>query len=224
MNLPLSFQFPQDRVDDCGNTIAAITGHKDGVISIRLMEADSVLREKARVELNEPLRSLIGHFRHEYGHYLDLATWQIRDQDESKALFGDPFSIDYEAATDRYYKEGPVNDWQMNYVSPYGSMHPWEDFAETVSLYLEIIAIWQNAEWFGWKDFSSGKDSIEVLVGESVRIACFVSECNLDMGLSILLPEVINDQVMKKLEHIHQLRELQEALVLAHAGEDQVAS
>ena len=205
LNMPLRFQFLADCIDEQGQAIPAITGHQNGLISIRLMEADSVLREKTRVDLREPHRSLIGHFRHEYGHYFDLATWSHRDQAESIRLFGDPLSIDYEAAKSQYYSVGPGPAWQNHFVSPYASMHPWEDFAETVSVYLDMHTIWSNAKWFGWLDRSREVETVEVLADETLRIACFISECNLDMGLPVLLPDVINSEVMAKLAYVHGL-------------------
>ncbi|MFO0921289.1 MAG: putative zinc-binding metallopeptidase [Pirellulales bacterium] len=220
LNLPLTFRFPHDSVDEHGHPIPAITGHSQGVISIRLLEADSVLREKTRVELQEPHRSLISHFRHEYGHYLDWATWTARDQQESIELFGDPHAIDYEAAKQCYYHSGPADDWSDQYVSPYASMHPWEDFAETVALYLDMNAICSNAEWFGWKEFASETDSIEQMVNDAIRISCFVSECNLDMGFSVLIPEVINPKVLEKLSYIHRLRKLPDELSMVGVSEE----
>jgi len=47
----------------------SVTGHANGIITIILSEADSVLREQIRKQLSEPYRTLLGHFRHEVGHY-----------------------------------------------------------------------------------------------------------------------------------------------------------
>lgn len=220
LNCPLTFQFPHDSVDERGQPIPAITGHSQGVVSIRLLEADSVLRERTRVQFQEPHRSLIGHFRHEYGHYLDWATWPMRDQQESIDLFGDPHSQDYATSMHEYYQSGPSDNWEDRFVSPYASMHPWEDFAETVALYLDMNAICSNAEWFGWKEFASETDSIEQIVNEAIRISCFVSECNLDMGLSVLIPEVINAKVLEKLSYIHRLRKLPDELSMVGVTEE----
>ncbi len=46
-----------------------LTGHENGVITIDLAEGDDVHREQLRVEMDEPYRTLLGHFRHEVGHY-----------------------------------------------------------------------------------------------------------------------------------------------------------
>lgn len=45
------------------------TGHQNGVITLDLAEGDDVHREQLRVEMDEPYRTLLGHFRHEIGHY-----------------------------------------------------------------------------------------------------------------------------------------------------------
>ena len=46
-----------------------MTGHANGVITLNLAEADDAERERRRVQLYEPQRTLVGHFRHESGHY-----------------------------------------------------------------------------------------------------------------------------------------------------------
>ena len=45
------------------------TGHEDGVITLDLAEGDDVHREQLRIAMDEPYRTLLGHFRHEIGHY-----------------------------------------------------------------------------------------------------------------------------------------------------------
>ena len=44
-------------------------GHDEGLITINIAEADSPFREKTRKEMGETYRTLLGHFRHEIGHY-----------------------------------------------------------------------------------------------------------------------------------------------------------
>ena len=45
------------------------TGHDNGVITLDLAEGDDVHREQLRIAMDEPYRTLLGHFRHEIGHY-----------------------------------------------------------------------------------------------------------------------------------------------------------
>ncbi len=141
---PLSFRFPAPALLD-GVMQPVITGHAEGVITINAEEADSERREATRVALGEPQRTLIGHMRHEIGHYLDWCyAWQVA-ADKYRQLFGDPMAIDYEQSKQRHYNKGAPADWPTSFVSAYGSMHPWEDFAETVNAYLDLMAIAQTA-------------------------------------------------------------------------------
>lgn len=104
-----------------------ITGHEDGVITLDLAEGDDVHREQLRVEMEEPYRTLLGHFRHEIGHYYFYRL--IAPSDDHLArfreLFGDP-DADYQAALDRHYSDGAPENWQERYVSSYVTMHPAE--------------------------------------------------------------------------------------------------
>jgi hypothetical protein len=202
---PLEFQFLSDFIDPEGVEQRVYTGHANGVITINIKEADSAFREKTRIELNEPQRTLIGHLRHEYGHYLDLEL-PVTAREGYTNLFGDA-SIDYVTAKDRYYEQGPPADWRMNFVSAYATMHPWEDFAETVNLYLDMQAIATTAVDSGWiwSDRELTSISIHELVDETLRISVAVSEFNSDLGLAPLLPENIQAAVLEKLAFVHSL-------------------
>ena len=46
-----------------------MTGHEDGLITLALSEADDAERERRRAAMHEPYRTLLGHFRHEVGHF-----------------------------------------------------------------------------------------------------------------------------------------------------------
>jgi hypothetical protein len=76
---PLVFDFPAS-----GNGEKVMTGHDNGVITIALEEADDVARERTRASLGELYRTLLGHFRHEVGHYY----WDrlVRDGGETTAF------------------------------------------------------------------------------------------------------------------------------------------
>jgi hypothetical protein len=109
-----------------------ITGHHEGVITLNLAEGDDVHREQLRVAMDEPYRTLLGHFRHEVGHYYFYRL--VGPSGDSTArfreLFGDP-DADYQAALDRHYSQGAPVGWEADFVSSYASMHPAEDWAET---------------------------------------------------------------------------------------------
>ena len=116
-----------------------MTGHDNGLITIALAEADDAYREQSRVAMHEPYRTLLGHFRHETGHYF----WDrlVRDRgrlDACRAMFGDDRQ-DYGQALQAYYDNGAPADWQSRFVSMYATSHPWEDFAETWAHYLHIV-------------------------------------------------------------------------------------
>jgi hypothetical protein len=116
-----------------------LTGHDNGLITLNVAEADSAEREKMRAEMGENYRTLLGHFRHELGHYY----WDrlIRDDpgrlERFHALFGDE-SADYDAALQQHYAQGAPPDWETRHISPYAASHPWEDWAETFAHYLHI--------------------------------------------------------------------------------------
>jgi hypothetical protein len=126
------------------------TGHADGVITLDLAEADPVAREQRRTQLHEPYRTLLGHMRHEVGHYFQpiLAPEGSEALERCRALMGDE-RADYAAAMERHYAEGPPPDWAERFVSAYATMHPWEDWAETFAHYLHIRDVLQTAVAYG---------------------------------------------------------------------------
>lgn len=208
--LPLSFSFMADALPDDGlwRSMAGqekvYTGHAAGHITINLMEADTVERERLRVDLNESHRTLIGHFRHEIGHYYwDLL---VKEQDEAAciALFGDHNAPTYAEALERYYQEGPPADWRERFISAYATMHPWEDFAETFALYLDIVSVVDTALHLGV--VSGDYDgTLERLLLDFHQVGLSVNELNRDMGLLDLAPSVIAPPVHEKLAYIHEL-------------------
>ena len=135
----LAFDFLADPVGRGPGGEHILTGHDDGLITLNVAEADSAEREKMRAQLGESYRTLLGHFRHELGHYY----WDrlIRDDPdwlaECRTLFGDE-TADYEQALKTYYANGAPLDWQSNHISAYATSHPWEDWAESWAHYLHI--------------------------------------------------------------------------------------
>jgi hypothetical protein len=143
----LAFDFLADQPVASGPKV--MTGHDNGLITIAIAEADDAEREKRRSVMGEPYRTLLGHFRHEVGHYY----WDrlIRDDgglEACRAVFGDD-SEDYNAALQRHYVEGVPANWQASYISAYATTHPWEDFAETWAHYLHIVDTLEMAGSFG---------------------------------------------------------------------------
>ncbi len=85
-----------------------LTGHDDGLITMNIEEADDVKREQMRTSMHEPYRTLVGHFRHEIGHYywdrlIEGTSWI----ESFRTLFGDE-RADYNAALQKNYSMGPI--------------------------------------------------------------------------------------------------------------------
>ncbi|SMP59286.1 hypothetical protein SAMN06265222_106201 [Neorhodopirellula lusitana] len=204
---PLTFRFLDDTTNDQGEHQTTFTGHESGQITINTKEADSVHREQLRVQLGEPHRTLIGHMRHELGHYIDWSLASRVALSDYKKLFGDPDATDYGEAMKRYYAQGAAAKWADQHVSCYATMHPWEDFAETCNAYLDIMAIAETAndQSMAKLDLSPSSDC-DSLVASVLNIVVAVSEFNSDLGLQPLLPERLPPAVMEKLSYIHSLR------------------
>jgi hypothetical protein len=126
------------------------TGHADGVITLDLDETDPAHRERMRVSLGEPYRTVLGHLRHEIGHYYQPILLGAGTAAEARCreLFGDERE-DYRQAMDRYYEHGAPAGWRERFVSAYATMHPWEDWAETFAHYLHIRDTVQTAAAYG---------------------------------------------------------------------------
>jgi hypothetical protein len=198
-----------------------LTGHDEGLITLNIAEADPAEREKRRVELGEPYRTLLGHLRHEIGHfYWDLLVRDGGKLEACRALFGDD-SENYQAALERHYQSGAPADWQVSYISAYATMHPWEDFAETWTHYLHIVDTLDTAESFGVAiepDAGDDADSaVEVkfnpyrtrnfdkLIDAWLPLSVALNSLNRSMGQSDLYPFAITPPVVEKLRFIHGL-------------------
>lgn len=183
-------------------------GHADGVITIDLAEGDDSYREQVRQRLAEPYRTMLGHFRHESGHYYE---WQLVEQtsriDEARELFGDE-RADYQSEIDRHYEEGPPENWHSNYLSSYATMHPYEDFAETWAHYLHIRDTLETAIAFELVPaLAPDASAREVVVGSWMPFATAMNVVNRSLGQRDLYPFVLPDKVIDKLAFIHSLRD-----------------
>jgi hypothetical protein len=212
----LAYDFLADTEDE-----QVMTGHDDGLITINIAEADSPEREKRRVELGEPYRTMLGHMRHEVGHYY----WDLLVRDgglipASRAMFGDE-SEDYGEAMERYYATGAPADWQAAHVSAYATMHPWEDFAETWTHYLHMIDTLDTAASFGFAVHpvisddptfaaSIGFDpyvdyDFQTVIEAWVPLTVAVNSLNRSMGQPDLYPFTLSPAAITKLGFIHEL-------------------
>jgi hypothetical protein len=185
-----------------------VIGHANGLITIDLAESEAAHRIEVRENLGEPYRTMLGHFRHEVGHYYE---WQLVRDDvvlkECRDLFGDE-SKDYQAEIDRHYAEGPPAGWETSYISSYATMHPFEDFAETWAHYLHICDTIQTASEYGLttvgavSSFSSFSD---VVVGIWMPLSVALNMMNRSMGHEDLYPFVIPKGVLDKLDFVASL-------------------
>jgi hypothetical protein len=179
------------------------TGHSKGVITININEADDVERERNRVAFGEPHRTLVGHFRHELGHYYWDMLVHGRCEGTFRDLFGDDRSPSYEDSKVRYYMYGPPADWQGRFISAYASMHPWEDFAETFGAYLDMVAILDTASSLPGEHLRN-VDCLKMLSAYQ-QVGILVNELNREMGIQDLVPEVFCGNVIDKLTFVHRL-------------------
>ena len=174
-----------------------MTGHGHGIITINVIEADDVAREATRVALREKYRTLLGHLRHESGHYY-YDKLQLEEHTQFTDLFGDP-KLDYKTALDRHYQEGPPKDWQENFISSYASMHPLEDWAETWGHYLLIYDALQTAHYHGFMEQNIGEMTFIERVQMWASLSSSLNELCRSSGVRDMYPFVINDNVQAKL-------------------------
>jgi hypothetical protein len=187
-----------------------VIGHANGLITIDLAETDQAHREKVRAKLEEPYRTMLGHFRHEVGHYFEGSLVFTDDERTTRAreIFGDD-TASYQGAIDRHYAEGPPEEWKKEYISAYATMHPYEDFAETFAHYLHICDTIETAREFGLAtvaaptSFSVFRD---VVIGIWLPLSKALNQINRSMGANDLYPFVIADPVLDKLEFVASLR------------------
>lgn len=219
----LAFDFVSDtgESDPSASDIAVTTGHNAGLITINLGEADDAERERRRKSLGEPYRTLVGHFRHEIGHYYwDRLVANNAAQAEFRSVFGDDRK-DYGDALERHYAAGPSANWQDEFVSSYASAHPFEDFAETWAHYLHIVDTLETAQAFGLVVRPSTAQDVSlkmaanfdpyrqpdfsVLMKHWLPLTLAVNSLNRSMGQPDLYPFVLGPKINLKLDFIHRL-------------------
>ena len=145
----LEFRFLSDSTSVYGDRSRVLTGHDNGLITINVAEADDVYRETQRQRHHEPYRTLLGHFRHEIGHYYwDRLVAGTDCIDEFRRLFGDERS-DYLAALAQHYDKGPPPNWSDDFISAYATSHPWEDWAESWAHVMHMVDALETAHFVG---------------------------------------------------------------------------
>lgn len=202
-----------------------ITGHSAGVITLDLSESDDVHREFVRMQLGEPYRTVLGHLRHEIGHYYwPQLVVEPNHIGEFRSLFGDE-RVPYENARSRHYAgigdgpgaDGVDSDWIGTHVSQYATMHPWEDWAETFAHYLHIDAGIETAAAYGLSVSeparSAGReawsDPREIAIGAMVQswlgLTLALNGMSRSIGQGDLYPFVLSLVVVEKLDFVHRV-------------------
>ncbi len=213
-NKGLAFAFMADAEpelefsDQLGEHSRVLTGHNQGLITINIAEADDVVREKMRRSMAERYRTLLGHFRHEIGHYYWLLLVQDSGQLEPfRAVFGDE-RRDYSQSLQHYYEHGPVPDWSAHSISAYGSSHPWEDWAETFSHYLHMVDTLESAAQLKLAPIDPtdrSRDGMQRWVAAWMELTVALNELNRCMGHPDLYPFVLSKQALEKLQFVHDV-------------------
>ncbi len=215
----IAFDFKAD--ENKGDGKRLLTGHDNGVITLNIAEADDALREMARNNMDEVYRTLLGHFRHEIGHYYwDQLIKNTKRLLPFRNLFGDE-TFDYTEALKQHYNNAPSDAWKDNFISTYASSHPWEDWAETWAHYLHIVDTMETAYSFGMSlnprsadpgnELSTKEDIDPYITGNFTAImqrwlplSFVMNSLNRSMGMKDSYPFVINAAVEKKLNFIHE--------------------
>tara|TARA_R110002049_G_scaffold242357_1_gene416158 strand:- start:3443 stop:4477 length:1035 start_codon:yes stop_codon:yes gene_type:complete len=200
------------------NKEKVVTGHANGVITILLPEADSVYREQLRKKMEEPYRTLLGHFRHEIGHYYWMHLFNNHNVEEFRSLFGDERQ-NYGDALKKHYKFGAPSNWNLNFISKYASAHPSEDWAETWAHYLHLMDTLETANAMNISlplslmQNNQGKvmecpnpyqiNDFKIIFNASMMLTSAVNSLNRSMGLPDIYPFIVPKPVYEKLQFIH---------------------
>jgi hypothetical protein len=199
-----------------------LTGHCEGVITLNISEADDEERVRRRVALHEPYRTLLGHLRHESGHYYwDQLILQGGRLEEFREMFGDE-SLDYSRALNDYYASGGASPgWQSSYVSGYATAHPWEDWAETWAHYLHMVDLLETASSYNTRlvvpgneadeaeevenPFGSNSADFDHLVEQWVPLTLLLNSLNRSLGQDDAYPFALTATALEKLRFVHNV-------------------
>jgi len=197
-----------------------LTGHCQGVITLNVAEADDAERVRRRVELHEPYRTLLGHLRHESGHYYwDSLILHGGRVDAFRQVFGDE-SADYGQALSNYYAGGVPVGWQDRYVSAYATAHPWEDWAETWAHYLHMVDLLETASSYSTRLVVPGNDAEDIeevsnpfdtasdfdsLVDQWIPLTLLLNSLNRSLGQDDAYPFALTQTALDKLRFVHNV-------------------
>jgi hypothetical protein len=199
-----------------------MTGHDHGVITLNIEEADEAQRVRHKLDLGERYRTLLGHFRHEVGHYYwDVLIQHKPPLEKFRQLFGND-ELDYAQALETYYQTPIAPNWSNHFISPYASAHPWEDWAETWAHYLHMMDTLETAFSFGIGIHPKKMDrdqemqtnisrdpytitDFDQIIKMWIPLTFAVNSLNRSMGHHDFYPFVISPVVIEKLKFIHEV-------------------
>jgi hypothetical protein len=189
-----------------------MTGHLAGLITMNLSEADDAEREARRAAFREPYRTLLGHFRHEVGHfYWEALVDQSQLISPFRLIFGDE-SRDYPTALAEYHGRSDRSYNSEAFISEYASSHPWEDWAETFAHYLHIVSTLDSASSLPLSLDERSRHTLddpylerdfEALLSLWETVAYSMNELNRSMGMSDAYPFHLTQAARGKLHFVH---------------------
>lgn len=200
----LAFFFLEDqRTNEAVAPEMVLTGYAGGRITILAAEADDLFRESQRTSMAQRYRTLLGHMRHESGHFF----WETLVRDggrtgEFRELFGDE-RIDYKESLERFYLDSSGE--HPNFISPYARAHPLEDWAETWSHALHVFDTVETAIERGLLPSDSRpqlRSIDDALLDRFAELAVSLNELNRSLGLADAYPFVLGESVRAKLRFI----------------------
>ena len=202
----LAFEFIEDQRTNPGVYEEHVsTGHNNGLITINIAEADGVSREITRQYTGELYRTLLGHFRHESGHYyFQLLVEQRGNIDQFRELFGDDRQ-DYASALQYYYANKNKMPRDPEMISHYAQSHPLEDWAEVWAHYLHMVDTLETASVYNMQQGSRHFDDIEELTSKWAELSIMLNALNRSMGLEDAYPFTMTDGALRKLRFVHGL-------------------
>ncbi len=201
------------------NEPKVLTGHNSGVITINLAEADDAKREQRRVSLHEHYRTVLGHLRHEVGHfYWDQLLASSELLNEFRTLFGDERE-DYAAALQKHYQSTDSGAWMTQHISYYATAHPWEDWAETWAHYLHITDALDTAAAWGVALTTDGtslgfttpyvdmedEQFCARLINEWLPLSQYLNAASRSLGEADAYPFTLPSPVVDKLGFVHRV-------------------
>lgn len=187
------------------------TGHKDGIITINLAEADDLAREQMRLSMGEAYRTILGHLRHESGHYyFDLLVRPTNFLFSFRKLFGSELqdyqkSMEYHYDSIKYLSDQAKTKTSEEYITPYARSHPLEDWAECWSHYLHIVDTIETAIQYGVIEEGLLSQDFPKWLQDWNHLTKLINALNRSLGLRDAYPFILAPHVVTKIHFVHQV-------------------